>query len=272
MKSLIRWSAVLGLVSSSFLASSFSPAMRALALSEQQIMEKLRPVPVFTITDAQGSPLIANVPNEGKQTSVAGVFISMRDAQAFIDNLKGKNPQLAQQVKVVPVSLAEVYKMDQDNKSKPEQFAFAYVPMKQQVDSAVALLRQQGQQVSEFNGVPMFIATGGPDKGYLTIKQGNEQVIPIFFNKEDLQGMITRFGQQQPELANQVQIKVVDLQGIIETLQKSNDPELNQIVLIPPRESVEFVRSLMPANGQTPAQLPAGQQRPAQPATPQQPK
>ncbi|MCT7948383.1 hypothetical protein NG798_01115 [Ancylothrix sp. C2] len=262
MKSLIRWSAVLGLVSTTFFASSLSPTMRALALSEQQIMEKLRPVPVFTITDAQGSPLIANVPNEGKQTSVAGVFISMQDAQAFIDQLKSKNPQLAQQVKVVPVSLAEVYKMDQDNKAKPEQLSVAYVPMKQQVDSALALLRQQGQQVSEFNGVPMFIATGGADKGYLTIKQGNEQIIPIFFNKEDLQGMITRFGQQQPDLANQVQIKVVDLQGIIETLQKSNDPQLNQIILIPPRESVEFVRSLMPAQGQAPAQLPAGQQAP----------
>ncbi|HEY9809756.1 MAG TPA: Tic22 family protein [Halomicronema sp.] len=264
MKSLIRWSAVLGLVSSTFLASSLTPTMRALALSEQQIMEKLRPVPVFTITDAQGSPLIANVPNEGKQTPVAGVFISMQDAEAFINELKKNNPQLAQQVKVVPVSLAEVYKMDQDNKSKAEQLAFAYVPMKQQVDSALALLRQQGQQISEFNGVPMFIATGGADKGYLTIKQGNEQVIPVFFNKEDLQGLITRFGQQQPELLNQVEIKVVDLQGIIETMQKSNDPQLNQLVLIPPRDSINFIRSLMPA-GQPPAQLPAGQQPPATP-------
>jgi hypothetical protein len=253
MKSLMRWGAVLSLVGSALLGPTLSGNMQALALPEEQVMQKLRPVPVFTITDAQGAPLIASVANGGKQTSVAGVFISQQDANAFVEQLKTKNPQLAQSVKVVPVSLAEVYKMDKANQGKAERVDFTYVPMKQQVDSAVALLRQQGQQVNQFNGVPMFMATGGPENGYLTIQRGNEQVIPVFFKKEDLQAMLDKFKQQQPDLAAKVQIKVVNLEGVIDTLQKGNDQELNQIVLVPPRETLEFIRSLPQAPGQNPA-------------------
>lgn len=254
MKSLIRWVAILGLVGSAWLGPSMTGNMRSLALPEDQIVAKLRSVPIFTITDEKGTPLIITVPNGDKKTEVASFFISQRDAQTFVEQVKTKNPELATKVRVQPVSLAEVYQKHQAQKDKPDPLEFAYFPVQQQVDSAMTLLRQQGQEVPQFNGVPMFIATGGPEKGYLTIQQGNDQVIPIFFNKEDLQGMVSRFQQQQPELANQVQIKVVDLEGVIETLKSSNDPQLNKVVLVPPRETVEYLQSQPPAAGQTPAQ------------------
>jgi nickel transport protein len=228
--------------------------MQALALPEEQILQKLKSVPVFAITDAQGAPLIASRTNQGKQTLETGVFINQQDAQEFVEKLKTKNPQLAQSVKVVPVSLAEVYKMDRANEGKAEDVNFTYVPWKQQVDSAMALLRQQGQQVNQFNGVPMFMATGGPENGYLTIQRGNEQAIPVFFNKEDLQAMLDSFKQQQPDLAAKVQIKVVNLEGVIDTLQKSNDQELNLIVLVPPSETIKFLRNRQPAQIQNPSQ------------------
>jgi nickel transport protein len=254
MKSLMRWGAVLGLVGSALLGSTLSGNMQALALPEEQILQKLKSVPVFAITDAQGAPLIASRTNQGKQTLETGVFINQQDAQEFVEKLKTKNPQLAQSVKVVPVSLAEVYKMDRANEGKAEDVNFTYVPWKQQVDSAMALLRQQGQQVNQFNGVPMFMATGGPENGYLTIQRGNEQAIPVFFNKEDLQAMLDSFKQQQPDLAAKVQIKVVNLEGVIDTLQKSNDQELNLIVLVPPSETIKFLRNRQPAQIQNPSQ------------------
>jgi nickel transport protein len=144
--------------------------------------------------------------------------------------------------------------MDRANEGKAEDVNFTYVPWKQQVDSAMALLRQQGQQVNQFNGVPMFMATGGPENGYLTIQRGNEQAIPVFFNKEDLQAMLDSFKQQQPDLAAKVQIKVVNLEGVIDTLQKSNDQELNLIVLVPPSETIKFLRNRQPAQIQNPSQ------------------
>lgn len=241
MKSFIRWSATVGLVGTTLLGSLFGGNLKALALTEQEVMQKLQPVPVFTITDEQGAPLVASVPNQNNQNeSVAGVFISQRDAQAFVERLKRENPDLGNKVQVVPVSLAEVYQLDQQNANQANGIDFAFIPVQQQVQSAQALV-QQGQQ---FQGVPLFVARGGEGGGYLTIEQNNTQVIPFFFDKEQLQGMVDRFKQQQPNQASTIEIQVVPLEGVIQTLQNENNPQLNQIVLVPSQESLQFLRSL----------------------------
>jgi hypothetical protein len=239
MKSLVRWSATLGLVGTTLLGSFFGGNLRALALTEQQVMEKLQTVPVFTVTDGEGSPLVASIPNQNNQNeAVAGVFISQRDAEAFVERLKREKPELGNQVRVVPVSLAEVYQLDQQSQNQPNGLDFAYIPVQQQVQSAQQLLGQ-GQ---EFRGVPLFVAQGGQQGGYLTIQQEGQQVIPFFFDKEQLQNLVNRFKEQQPNLASSVQIQVVPLEGIINTLQTQDNPQLEQILLIPSQESLQFLR------------------------------
>ena len=260
MKSLIRWSATLGLVGTTVLGSLFTGSLGVLALTEQEIIQKLQPVPVFTITDPQGAPLVASMPNQNNQnTSVAGVFMSQRDAQAFVDRLKRDNPQLGNQVQVVPVSLAEVYQLDQQNQNQPNGLDFAFIPVEQEVQSAQALLNQNGQQGQQFQGVPLFAARGGESKGYLTIQESEngQQVIPFFFDKAQLQKMIDRFKQQQPNQAATVEIQVVSLEGVIQTLQTQNNPQLNNIVLVPYQESIDFVRS---QSGQNPPNQPRSSQ------------
>jgi nickel transport protein len=194
---------------------------------------------------------------------VAGVFISQKDAQEFLNNLKSKKPDLAKNVQVVPISLAEVYQLNQTNKGKPEQLDFAYVPSKQQVDTAVSLLKQQGGQApQQFNGTPLFVARGGKDKGYLTIQQNGKAIIPMFFNKEELQGLLDRFKQQQPTLAATIDIQVLNLEGLMEVLRTKNDPQLDQIVLVPPQQSIDFLKSITPQQG-APANKPAAAPAPA---------
>jgi nickel transport protein len=239
MKSLVRWSATLGLVGTTLLGSFFGGNLRALALTEQQVMEKLQTVPVFTVTDGEGSPLVASIPSQNNQNeAVAGVFISQRDAEAFVERLKREKPELGNQVRVVPVSLAEVYQLDQQSQNQPNGLDFAYIPVQQQVQSAQQLLGQ-GQ---EFRGVPLFVAKGGQQGGYLTIQQEGQSVIPFFFDKEQLQNLVNRFKEQQPNLASSVQIQVVPLEGIINTLQTQDNPQLEQILLIPSQESLQFLR------------------------------
>jgi nickel transport protein len=213
--------------------------MSALALPQEEVLQKLSPVPVFTITDAQGAPLVASLSKEGEDinASLAGVFIHKRDADAFVDRLRTQNPDLASSVKVVPVSLGEVYQMSESIRDNGENLQFTFVPGQQQVDSAMTL-------TEEFNGTPLFLAKGQDEDGYLTIQRGDQQVIPMFFNKEDLQGMLDRFQNQQPEIAGSVEIEVVNLEGVIEALRTDDDPFLTKIVLIPPRDSVEFIRQL----------------------------
>lgn len=244
MKSLVRLSAMLGIVASTLIGPSLKE-MSALALSAEEVLQKLTPVPVFTITDQNGSPLVASVKKEGNEnSSVAGVFISKSDADAFVEKLKGENPDLAATVKVVPVSLGEVYEMSQSSQKNGQKLQFAYVPIRRQVESAKILLEQNGQDVNQFNGVPLFIAKGGPDNGYLTIQRGEQQVIPMFFNKEDLQGMLDRAKTQQPDVFSSVKIEVVNLEGVIKALENDDDPFLEKIIFIPPRESLEFVQQL----------------------------
>lgn len=249
MKSFVRWSATAGLVGSALIGSLLAGAIQVLAIPAEQIIQKLRPVPVFTIANAQGAPLVASPPTGQKGPAVAGVFINQKDAQDFLANLKNKNPDLAKNVQVVPISLAEVYQLNQNNKGKPEQLDFAYVPSKQQVDTAVSLLKQQGGQQPQFNGTPLFVARGGKEKGYLTIQQNGKSIIPMFFNKEELQGLLDRFKQQQPTMATSLEIQVLNLEGLMEVLRTKNDPQLEQIVLVPPQQSIEFVKSLTPQQG-----------------------
>jgi len=58
-KTLVRWGAVLGLVGGAMLVPLVT-GVRVLALPDDQIVQKLRPIPVFAIADAQGAPLVAS--------------------------------------------------------------------------------------------------------------------------------------------------------------------------------------------------------------------
>jgi hypothetical protein len=251
MNSLIRWSTTLSLVGTTLLGSCLIANGRVWALPTDQIIEKLNPVPVFTIADEQGAPLVASGQDNAK---VAGVFISQEDAQTFVGRLQTENPELAQKVKVVPVSLGEVYKLAQTSQNQENGLNFAYVPEQEEVDSAKTILTQNGKQYE--GGVPLFVAKGGQDKGYLTIEKESQQVIPFFFEKKQLEDIVTKFKQQKPELANTVSIEVVLLEGVIATLQDKNDPMLSKIVLVPSTESLQFLQQNVPNQEE---QAPQGQ-------------
>ena len=232
IQSLIRRSAILGMVGTAILGSSLVH-LKALALPTEQILQKLNPVPVFTIADEQGAPLVASGDNDSK---VAGVFISQKDANAFVSRLQSENPDLASKVQVVPVSLGEVYKLAQSTSADGE-INFQYVPNQVAVNDAKSLANAEYE-----GGVPLFVAKGGADDGYLTIERDSKKVIPFFFDKQQLENMVEQFKTQKPELASTISIEVVPLEGVIQTLQTDDNPILTQIVLVPSTESLQFLR------------------------------
>ena len=239
MKSLMRWGATVGIVGTAIASSWFSTTLEALALPKEQIEQKLKEVPVFAIADSKGAPLVAS---EKDGTRVAGVFISQTDAKKFVEDLKTKNPRLANQVKVVGVSLAEVYKLSQENVNKKDRLNFAFVPVQSQVELAKKVTTNNGQTQKYAGGVPLFVARGGKDNGYLTVEQNKDKVIPFFFEKSDLQKLVNRFKKEQPRLASTVKIEVIPLEGMINTLEKSDNQLLNKVVLIPNKESIQFLQ------------------------------
>ena len=248
---------VLGILGSAFLSLGFGHNLKAWALPTEQILQKLNPVPVFTVTNDQGIPLLLSKDD----AQVAGIFINPQDAENFIAELKTKQPELANQVQVTLVSLGEVYKLDQANQDQENAFDFAYVPEKTEVDSAKTVLSQNGQEYQ--GGVPLFVAKGGEDNGYLTIEKDSQQVIPFFFEKQQLENMVAKFKEQQPDLAATVKVEVVPLEGVISALQTSDEEMLSKIVLVPSTESLAFLKEKAAEQG-------GANQQQLQPEQPQQ--
>ena len=259
IKSLVRWGTTLGIGGSALLGSIMIGNLTAMALPEDQVLQKLDPVPVFTIADEQGAPLVREVENQGK---VAGVFISQDDANKVVEQIKQDNPELAKKVKVVPVSLGEIYKLSESSESQENALTFSYLPQESAVTSAKAI--GEANQQPYQGGVPLFVAKGGADKGYLTIEKDSQQVIPFFFEKKQLEELVTKFKEQKPDVAANVDIEVVPLEGVIETLETSEDQMLEKIVLVPSSESIQFLQNTAPAGEATPAPAATPEAAPAE--------
>ena len=140
---------------------------------------------------------------------------------------------------------------------------FAFKPVDQEIQGALELLRQSGQQVNQFKSVPVFAVRFAPDKGYVPIKltADNQQLIPLFLSKQDAQSLLNQVKPKNPK----ADIQVIDVDGVIKTLKDKNDPWLNQVVLVPSPESREYIKTL-PRNN-----APATPNRSnSQPAKPQQ--
>lgn len=259
MKSFIRWSATLGLIGSTLLGSFFAQPSQVFALPEADIVKVLQDVPVFTITDEQGGPLIAVV---GDNQKVTQVFISQQDAQKFLAELQKSKPDLAKKVKVQPVPLSEVYKFAAANADKPDKLSFSLMPIQSQVELAKKLLTASGQEYQ--GGVPLFIARGGPQQAMLSIQQNNQEIVPMFFEKEQIQLIVDKMKKDQPDLASTMKIEVVSLERIISLLQQENDAKYKDIRLVPSNESIQFIqKEIQSQSNKNPQTAPA----PA-PATP----
>jgi nickel transport protein len=265
MKSLVRWGATLGLAGSVFLGGLVGIGnlpglgnLEAVALPQDQVVKKLQEVPVFTLTNPKGEFVVLSRNNQSKTVSQVGFFISKQDAQKFLDNrLKKENPQLASTLQVRPLSLADYYKIVLEGKKKSDSVIYTLVPTQQQVASATSMLNASGKKVEQFNGIPLFVPKFKKDNSYLTIPlaNGNERYIPFFFEKEQAVALLDEFKKAVPKEAENTEIQVVDLYGVMEALNTSNDPSINKIVLYPSRESINFIRSLAP--NQAPANKPA---------------
>ena len=241
MKALRSWSIRVGLVGGTMLSVLLGMTPDSLAIPQAQIIQKLQQVPVFTVANQNGAPLVASGDDDSR---VAGVFISQQDAQEFVTRLKRENPELGQQVQVVALTLGRVYQLNQQTQGQPNSLDFAFVPMEEEVQAALTLLRQRGQQIDNFSGVPLFIARGGENQGYLMVEREGQQIIPMFFEKQQLQQMVEQFKQSKPELAQSVRIDVVTLQSMLQTLEEKDDAQLNKVVLVPSRESLQFLQSV----------------------------
>ncbi|MGR3275138.1 hypothetical protein HRE53_18320 [Acaryochloris sp. 'Moss Beach'] len=255
MKGLIRWGLIVSLAGGGFVGTSLVQQEAAIAIPEAEAVKRLETVPTFAVTDAKGSPVLAAVPNpkdKTKKIQVATFFMSQTDAQNLVNNLKANKPEIGKSARVTLISLRDAYEITKKNKDKQDELVFQFIPNKEQVDLAKAILKQEGQDVKQFQGVPMFFAIGGKEKGLLTIEQGKEKIIPFYFRKQDLQGMIDQLKKQNNPLSGTTKIQVTSLDRLVGSLFKSEDATAKQIVLIPSRDALEYAVQQQKKNGAQP--------------------
>jgi Tic22-like family len=225
----------------SLIGSTLLAATPSQALPESQIVEKLQGIPVFALTDSDNLLLTAAVTNEQGRPAKGGAFFSQADAKTFLQKLQKENPSLAKQVTVRPVSLSEMYKA-QMSLDPVKRVDILYVPNQNQVKTALNIVQKSEPSLKQFNGVPVFVAKNSKKGTYLTVlDKNNKAVVPLFFDRDQLQPMIDKFKQQQPNAT--VEVQVFTLESLLGGMRSKNDPIYESLVFGPSREGLEVLRS-----------------------------
>ncbi len=227
----------IGLVSSAVLA--IQPAH---ALTDAQIIEKLQGIPVIALTDKSGAPLVAQL-NDKQKGLFTEVYLGQKEVSTTLQKLKVSNPAVAKQLQIRVVTLGDVYK-SQIASSSDKKLNVLIVPSEVQVKSAISLLKKNDpNKAQQFNGVPLFVGIAGKPRGYVSINsaQDKKRIIPIFFDKEQLQAVLDRFKKDQPNLAPTTEIQVISLDSLLTQMRSKNEPFYGQIVLARSKEMAEYV-------------------------------
>ncbi len=242
MKSLNRWITTLGMVGATVLSTGFNQ-FEALALPNEQILQILNPVPVFTIANEQGVTLTITVnPKEdavsedNQEKSAVVVFMSHQQANDFINTrLKNDNPELAKNVSVNTVPLGRIFEESQN-----KDVQLTYVPTQESLDTAKGILEEEGKEYQ--GGVPLFFAKDKNNGQPFLFGDETKQVFPLFFEKTRLDNTVEQVSKQDPDFASNVDIEVIPLEQVLATLQQDDDEALQQIELVISNESQEFIR------------------------------
>lgn len=238
MKTLIRWSLTLGILINPLTNLNLIQPAAVVALSQREIVEFLSGVPVYSLLDQQGSPI-------GRQLEdgnlITPVFMSRREAQAFLRELKEIDAQTADSYRIQVLPLSRIYEIARDTSTNSNRLFIDYIPSATELRMARALVTEKGQKYP--GDVPLYLAKIESDQSYLTIKQEDQEVVPIFFEKATIDQWIATVIQTRPELGQNISIDVISLSSLIANLEKNDNALLRSLRFWPSQEMMKIIRS-----------------------------
>jgi hypothetical protein len=249
-KSLVSLAATAGVAGAIAVSPIFT--LKAEALTETQVLERLGSIPIFTITDDKGSPLLGSVPQQPNakpdDTQILFFFLGSDEAQQMLGQVQKNNPEVGKKAQIIVRSMNDAYQVIRQNKDK--KVAFQFIPARASIESARTILTAQGVAADKIPNVPVFFAIGGQDKsqGLLTMsidQNGKkEQVVPFFLDKSDLQNLLDRASKEQPDITKATKIQVASLFQVLDSMvSKDNkpNPEVERFQFVPSRTSFEYI-------------------------------
>jgi hypothetical protein len=251
MTRFFRWQTMAAALASVVMGAIAIAPLPAIALEREEVARRLGAVPIFTVIREDGRFLVLPPPEDiatstNAENGVVFNFFDPDDAQGFFTNLRESNPEATASMTILVSSLGDLYEWAERNENEARRPQLIYAPIEEAVTSATDLLRQQGETVSEFPGIPLFVATSSSEDNYLTLEDNGQTVVPFFFSREDLDRMLAVYRERQPDVAGQAQVKVTTLDRVVSILEEgqATDDFVNRIRLIPSRESLEFIQSI----------------------------
>ncbi|EAZ92214.1 Tic22 family protein [Crocosphaera chwakensis] len=238
MKTLIRWSLTLGILINPLTNLNFIQPAAVVALPQREIVEFLSGVPVYSLLDQQGLPI-------GRQLDdgsvITPVFMSRNEAQAFLRELKEINSQTADSYRIQILPLSRIYEIARDTSTNSSRLFLDYIPSAQELRTARELVTEKGQKYP--GDVPLYLAKLESDQSYLTIKQEDQEVVPIFFEKATIDRWIETVSQTRPELGQDISINVISLSSLIANLENNDNALLRSLRFWPSQEMMKIIRS-----------------------------
>ncbi len=217
----------------------------AIALTTEQVSEKLARVPAYVIASNQGLVLIsANRDGQESQPSLF-VFMTEQDANTFLAQANENNPEFAPDARVTLTSLENLYQETQAGGGE-QPLRLTYFPEATEVSQASELNTEYR------GGVPLFYAQF-EDGSLVPVPQGDDGVIfPLFFSSADLEAQLANLAETNPEARAAISIGVLPLEGILQEMQSKDDETLQRIQLLPDSETINTIRQSNPQGQPSP--------------------
>lgn len=229
-----------GWVAGAWLASM--PMVMAAPLSQAEVTERLDAVPVFAIVSQDGTPVLANIDQNGQNIQVATFWLNQQEALSTIEQIRQSNPDVAGQAQVMPLSLGYAFQVAEEQQGT--DIRFQVLPDAQVSQEALTIARStsEGANLTEFPGVPLFY--GESDQGVLTVEAESGEVVPFFFSQSDLRAALDRAAAENPT-ASATRIEVTTLEQVVGAmLDPAADGDVSKIAFVPSRAALEFVQSM----------------------------
>mmetsp|Transcript_1986 Transcript_1986/g.7864 ORF Transcript_1986/g.7864 Transcript_1986/m.7864 type:complete len:117 (+) Transcript_1986:1201-1551(+) len=96
---------------------------------------------------------------------------------------------------------------------------------------------------SPFSGsAPLFFIDGMSFQS----ADGEKKVIPLFFEKEDLEATITKLARENPALKDSIpdEFSVIDLGSALDEMKSGRNPALQNVVFYPSENALAYLRSM----------------------------
>lgn len=131
-KSLVSLAATAGVAGAIAVSPIFT--LKAEALTEAQVLERLGSIPIFTITDDKGSPLLGSVPQQPNakpdDSQILFFFLGSDEAQQMLGQVQKNNPDVGKKAQIIVRSMNDAYQVIRQNKDK--KVVFQFIPAKSQ--------------------------------------------------------------------------------------------------------------------------------------------